>query len=75
MSKIPNIGNIHEDNSKYTIKITNIIGIIEFLSYIYDDSKIELTRKKEYYEKYRKYRRSIESSYYGKLRGSYVKTS
>ena len=75
ISKIPNIGNVHEDDSKYTIKITNIIGIVEFLSYIYDDSKIELTRKKEYYEKYREYRRSIESSYCGELRGSYVKTS
>jgi hypothetical protein len=50
-------------------------GIVEFLSYIYDDSKIELARKKEYYEKYREYRRSIESSYCGRLRGSYVKTS
>ena len=75
ISKIPNIGNIHEDDVRYTIKITNIIGIIEFLSYIYDDSKVELTRKKEYYEKYREYRRSIESSYCGRLRGSYVKTS
>lgn len=75
ISKIPNIGNVHEDEEKYTIKITNIFGIIEFLSYIYDDSKIELTRKKEYYEKYREYRRSIESSYCGKLRGGYVKTS
>ena len=75
MSKIPNIGKIHEDNSKYTIKITNIVGIVEFLSYIYNDSNIELTRKKEYYEKYRDYRRSVESSYFGRLRGSYVKTS
>lgn len=75
ISKIPNIGNIHEDDKKYTIKITNIFGIIEFLSYIYDDSKIELTRKKEYYEKYREYRRSVESNYCGKLRGGYVKTS
>jgi hypothetical protein len=75
ISKIPNIGNIHEDETKYTIKITNIIGIIQFLSYIYDDSKIELTRKKEYYERYKEYRRSIESSYCGRLRGSYVKTS
>lgn len=75
MSKIPNIGNIHEDDSRFTIKITNIVGIVGFLSYIYDDSKIELTRKKEYYEKYREYRRSVESSYCGRLRGGYVKTS
>jgi len=75
ISKIPNIGNIHEDETKYTIKITNIVGIIQFLSYIYDYSKIELTRKKEYYERYKEYRRSIESSYFGRLRGSYVKTS
>ena len=75
MSKIPNIGKIHEDDNRYTIKINNIVGIIEFLSYLYDDSKIELTRKKEYYERYKEYRRSIESSYCGKLRGSYVKTS
>jgi len=75
MSKIPNIGKIREDDNRYTIKINNIVGIIEFLSYLYDDSKIELTRKKEYYERYKEYRRSIESSYCGKLRGSYVKTS
>jgi hypothetical protein len=75
ISKIPNIGKIHEDDSRYTIKITNIVGIVNFLSYIYDDSKVELTRKKEYYEKYRGYRRSVESSYCGRLRGSYVKTS
>lgn len=75
MSKIPNIGNIHEDDTKYTIKITNIIGIVGFLSYIYDNSTIELTRKKEYYEKYREYRRGIESGYCGRLRGGYVKTT
>lgn len=75
ISKIPNIGNIHEDKEKYTIKITNIVGIIGFLSYIYDGSKIELTRKKEYYEKYREYRKSVESNYQRGLRGSYVKTS
>jgi predicted CopG family antitoxin len=75
ISKIPNIGKIHENDLKYTIKITNIVGIVRFLSYIYDDSKVELTRKKEYYEKYREYRRSVESNYSGKLRGGYVKTS
>ena len=75
ISKIPNIGRIHEDFEKYTIKITNIIGIINFLDYIYEESKIHLNRKKEYYEKYREYRKSIESNYNGKLRGSYVKTS
>lgn len=75
LSKISNIGNIHEDDLRYTIKITNIVGIIEFLSYIYDDSKVELTRKKEYYEKYREYRKSLESNYQRGLRGSYVKTS
>lgn len=75
ISKIPNIGRIHEDKEKYTIKIVNIVGIIGFLSYIYDDSKIELVRKKEYYEKYREYRRSIESIYQRGLRGGYVKTS
>jgi hypothetical protein len=74
-SKIPNIGKIHEDNLRYTIKITNIVGILSFLSYIYDESKIELSRKKEIYGKYREYRKSIESSYCGRLRGSYVKTS
>ena len=75
LSKIPNIGNIHEDDLRYTIKITNIVGIIEFLGYIYDDSKVELTRKKEYYEKYRKYRRRVESDYQRRLCGSYVKTT
>ena len=35
----------------------------------------KLDNKKEYYERYKEYRRSIESSYCGKLRGSYVKTS
>lgn len=75
ISKIPNIGKIHEDKEKYTIKIVNIVGIIGFLSYIYDNSKIELTRKKEYYEKYREYRKSVESDYQRGLRGSYVKTS
>jgi len=75
LSKIPNIGKIHEDKQKYTIKIVNIVGIIEFLSYIYNDSKIELTRKKEYYERYRKYRKSVESGYQRGLCGSYVKTS
>jgi intein-encoded DNA endonuclease-like protein len=75
LSKLPNIGKIHEDDKKYTIKITNIVGIIKFLSYIYDESKIELTRKKEYYEKYREYRRGIESDYQRGLRGGYVKTS
>lgn len=75
LSKLPNIGKIHEDDDKYTIKIVNITGIMEFLSYIYDESKIELTRKKEYYEKYREYRRRIESDYQRRLCGSYVKTS
>jgi intein-encoded DNA endonuclease-like protein len=75
LSKIPNIGKIHEDESRYTIKITNIIGILAFLSYMYDESKIELNRKKEIYEKYKQYRKSVESSYCGRLRGSYVKTS
>lgn len=74
MSKIPDIGKIHEDKNKYTIKIVNILGIVNFLSYIYDESKIELTRKKDYYEKYREYRKRIEQNYNGKLRGSYVKT-
>jgi len=75
MSIIPNIGIIHENKDKYTIKIVNVLGIINFLDYIYDDSKIYLTRKKEYYEKYKEYRRNIESDYNGKLRGSYVKST
>jgi intein-encoded DNA endonuclease-like protein len=75
LSKLPNIGKIHEDDDKYTIKIVNITGIMEFLSYIYGESKIELTRKKEYYEKYREYRGRIESDYQRRLCGSYVKTS
>ena len=75
ISKLPNIGNIHEDENRYTIKITNIVGIVEFLSYIYDGSNIELERKKKYYEKYKEYRRNIESDYNGKLRGSYVKST
>jgi hypothetical protein len=75
ISKIPNVGNIHEDKEKYTIKIVNIFGIMGFLSYIYNDSKIELKRKKEYYERYREYRRCIESNYQRGLRGSYVKTT
>jgi hypothetical protein len=75
ISKIPNIGTIHENDEKFSIKIVNIVGVVNFLSYIYDESNIELTRKKEYYEKYREYRRRIESNYKGRLRGSYVKTS
>jgi len=75
ISKIPNIGKIHEDNEKYTIKIVNIVGIINFFDYIYSESKIHLNRKKEYYEKYREYRRSVESNYQRGLCRSYVKTS
>lgn len=75
ISKIPNIGKIHEDKEKYTIKIVNIVGVINFLDYVYQNSKIQLDRKKEYYEKYREYRTNIESSYKRELRGSYVKTS
>jgi DNA-binding transcriptional regulator WhiA len=75
ISKIPNIGKIHEDKKKYTIKIVNIVGIVNFLDYIYEDSKIHLNRKKEYYEKYREYRTNIESNYKRELRGGYVKTS
>jgi hypothetical protein len=75
VSKIPNIGIIHENKDKYTIKIVNILGIINFLDYIYQDSKIYLKRKKEYYEKYKEYRRNIESGYNGKLRGGYVKST
>ena len=47
ISKLPNIGKIHEDNDKFTIKIVNIAGIVSFLDYIYYDSKIYLNRKKE----------------------------
>jgi DNA-binding transcriptional regulator WhiA len=75
ISKIPNIGKIHEDKGKFTIKITNIVGIMGFLSYIYNDSNVELTRKKEYYEKYREYRKYIESNYQRGLCGGYVKTT
>jgi DNA-binding transcriptional regulator WhiA len=75
MSKIKGIGKIHLDEKKYTIKIVNIEGIMSFLSYIYNNSTIELTRKKEYYEKYREYRKCVESNYNRGLRGSYVKTS
>jgi intein-encoded DNA endonuclease-like protein len=75
MSRIPNVGIIHENKEKYTIKIVNILGIINFLDYIYNDSKIYLTRKKEYYEKYKEYRRNIESDYNGKLRRGYVKST
>lgn len=75
MSSISGIGKIHLDTEKYTIKLVNIEGIMNFLSYIYDNSGIELKRKKEYYEKYREYRESVESNYKRGLRGSYVKTS
>jgi hypothetical protein len=75
ISKIPNIGKIHEDKKKYTIKVVNIVGIVNFLDYIYENSNIHLNRKKEYYEKYREYRANIESNYKRGLRGSYVKTS
>jgi hypothetical protein len=75
ISKIPNIGKIHEDKKKYTIKIVNIVGIVNFLDYIYERSNIHLNRKKEYYEKYREYRTNIESNYKRGLRGGYVKTS
>jgi DNA-binding transcriptional regulator WhiA len=75
ISKIPNIGKIHEDKKKYTIKIVNIVGIMNFLDYIYENSNIHLNRKKEYYEKYREYRANIESNYKWGLRGGYVKTS
>jgi DNA-binding transcriptional regulator WhiA len=75
MSSIPGIGKIHLDEKKYTIKLVNIEGIMNFLSYIYDNSNIELKRKKEYYEKYREYRERVESNYKRELCGSYVKTS
>ena len=75
ISKIPNIGKIHEDKEKYNIKIVNIVGIISFLDYVYKESNIHLERKKEYYEKYREYRTNIESDYKRGLRGGYVKTS
>jgi len=75
MSSISGIGKIHLDEKKYTIKLVNIEGIMNFLSYIYDNSSIELKRKKEYYEKYREYRERVESNYKRGLRGSYVKTS
>jgi len=75
ISKIPNIGKIHEDKKRYTIKIVNIVGIVNFLDYIYENSNIQLNRKKEYYEKYREYRTNIESNYKRGLCGSYVKTS
>jgi intein-encoded DNA endonuclease-like protein len=75
ISKIPNIGKIHEDKQKYTIKIVNIVGIVSFLDYVYKESNIHLNRKKEYYERYKEYRRNIESNYKRGLRGGYVKTS
>jgi intein-encoded DNA endonuclease-like protein len=75
ISKLPNIGKIHENGDKYTIKIVNIAGIVSFLDYIYNDSKICLNRKKEYYERYKEYRRGVESNYKRGLCGSYVKTS
>jgi hypothetical protein len=75
MSKLPNIGRIHEDSGRYTIKIVNIVGIRSFLDYIYFDSKIYLKRKKEYYERYKEYRKNVESGYQRELCGSYVKSS
>ena len=75
MSSIPGIGKIHLDEKRYTIKIVNIEGVMNFLSYIYDNSNIELKRKKEYYEKYREYRERVESNYKRELCGGYVKTS
>ena len=75
ISKIPNIGTIHESPEKYFLKIVNIFGIVNFLDYVYKDSKIHLNRKKEYYERYREYRTNIESNYKRGLRGGYVKTS
>jgi intein-encoded DNA endonuclease-like protein len=75
ISKIPNIGKIHEKKEKYNIKIVNIVGIVSFLDYVYKESNIHLKRKKEYYEKYREYRKNIESDYKRGLCGSYVKTS
>lgn len=75
ISKIRNIGKIHEDKEKYNLKIVNIVGIVSFLDYVYKESNIHLDRKKEYYEKYREYRTNIESDYKRGLRGGYVKTS
>ena len=75
MSKLPNIGRIHEDSGRYAIKIVNIVGIRSFLDYIYFDSKIYLKRKKEYYERYKEYRKNVESGYQRGLCGSYVKSS
>lgn len=75
ISEIPNIGKIREDKEKYNIKIVNIVGIVSFLDYVYKESNIHLNRKKEYYERYKEYRRNIESNYKRGLRGSYVKTS
>ena len=75
ISKIPNIGTIHESSEKYFLKIVNVFGIVNFLDYVYKDSKTHLNRKKEYYEKYREYRTNIESNYKRGLRGGYVKTS
>jgi intein-encoded DNA endonuclease-like protein len=75
MSKLPNIGRIHEDSDRYTIKIVNIVGIRSFLDYIYYDSKTYLKRKKEYYERYKEYRKNVESGYQRGLCGSYVKSS
>lgn len=63
ISKIENIGNVHRDDDKFTVKITNILGIINFLNYLYEDSNFFLKRKKDYYEKYKKYRTTVESNY------------
>lgn len=75
ISKIHDIGIIHENSEKYFLKIVNIFGIVNFLDYVYKDSKTHLNRKKEYYERYREYRTNIESNYKRGLRGGYVKTS